>query len=202
VRAAWSVVIQREHELDRCQEATEGTEADLKKREENLTLIEHDLDTKAETLLAWEAAVESHEECLNVLSSQVKASEQRLVADQEKFEADKQLVATYRERNSSKRALLEADKKTWQGTVLQLEGGGGSQGGERVSRGEESRAGRGGSGDMHAWGPPLGRAWTGVSLRDIAALWDQLRWFKEELQNIQEDRAAEASKLEMDFNQT
>jgi hypothetical protein len=41
-----------------------------------------------------------------------------------------------------------------------------------------------------------------VSLRDIAALWDQLRWFKEELQKIQEDRAAEASKLEMDFNQT
>jgi 2-C-methyl-D-erythritol 4-phosphate cytidylyltransferase len=53
----------------------------------------------------------------------VKAWEQRLAADQEKVEADKKLVATGRERNSSKRALLEADKKTRQETVLQLEGG-------------------------------------------------------------------------------
>jgi hypothetical protein len=68
------VLIQREHTLDRCWDATEGTEADLKKWE-NLTLIEQDLDTKAETLLAREAAGESREGCLNVLSSQVNVKQ-------------------------------------------------------------------------------------------------------------------------------
>jgi hypothetical protein len=71
-----------------------------------------------------------------------------------------------------------------------------------VPGGEESRAGRGEAEIRRREAHLSDMAEQGVSLQDIAALWDQLRWFKEELQKIQEDRAAEASKLEMDFNQT